>query len=1066
MTQKKPKTYHSASRRPYWSLRVGTAAAAGKTAVRLLPRSLFLLVCITRITPVTASAEEDFQVPQPIAGLLQAHCADCHSGDSPEAGIAVDTLAQQNLQLRLDFLNKVQEQIFFGLMPPQDSPQLSTQHRTQLLGWMSGELRQHSAAMLDEKLQRPEYGNYVDHDQLFSGEYRHLPGATADRRWLISEFIFDARMNHIVDHPGRRTIDGVPQNVVGDNGVGLGTRFGGQSLRQRITNPFLLPEKIGVRYYSLDSLTNGHLLTMISNARKIAEYMVSEQTMKAHYPAMAGIMQLELKHRNVLRSRKQFLTDHMARLLQDLYPEDNDALLPEFVRMEIPDPPPNLNRDGTPRLETNLELLQRYDDGDLRAVYLGIGLYNKADASWDQVIEQCEQDWFIQGLHPKRIESRVSILKVMHTNWDMKVVLDDVAKKNIRPPKWKPLEDPEMQILRQTVLQQRQQDDSWQQIIDRCMNVWTSEFRTEREASGATADAQLTALIEELFAKILERQPSPTEVQRNIELLRTFMAQLPTQDAIARLVESLLLSSELVYRTEFGSGPADEHGRRMMSPRDASYALSFAITDSSPDDELIRAAAEGRLNSREDYRREVTRLLQRRDQYYVIDESVQKGSFNASITNTPIRKLRFFREFFGYPAAMKVFKDDTRFGAGRNESAVSRLVDEADMLVDHILTKDTNVFEELLTTENFFVFHSGDNQAMQESCDRLKTIYNYFRRFEWQDFSEEDLYEHWDFIDQVKMRGTVFNDFLNSSRRKGWVATFKRIMTSLEERLGNGQQNAMPYDETNMAYWHKGNATGRTGQVMREHQVTTYFNIDYRDWDYPAQQPTPIPHRRGLLTHPAWLIAHSLNTETDPVRRGKWVLEKLLAGTVPDVPITVDAVIPQDPEKTLRQRLENKTSDAYCRSCHNKMDPLGLPFEIFDDFGRYRTEERLEHEQNLLTEQKQAPLVEGVQLAVYRTLPVVASGQLNGTGNPALDGEVTDAFDLVSRLAQSDRVRQSIIRHAFRYFLGRNETLSDSATLMDADEAYLTSGGSFDAVIVSLLTSDSFIYRRPSEILP
>jgi hypothetical protein len=40
--------------------------------------------------------------------------------------------------------------------------------------------------------------------------------------------------------------------------------------------------------------------------------------------------------------------------------------------------------------------------------------------------------------------------------------------------------------------------------------------------------------------------------------------------------------------------------------------------------------------------------------------------------------------------------------------------------------------------------------------------------------------------------------------------------------------------------------------------------------------------------------------------------------------------------------------------------------------------------------------------------------------------------------------------------------LSDSKTMMDADQAYVDSGGSFDAVIVSLLTSDSFIYRKAS----
>jgi hypothetical protein len=48
----------------------------------------------------------------------------------------------------------------------------------------------------------------------------------------------------------------------------------------------------------------------------------------------------------------------------------------------------------------------------------------------------------------------------------------------------------------------------------------------------------------------------------------------------------------------------------------------------------------------------------------------------------------------------------------------------------------------------------------------------------------------------------------------------------------------------------------------------------------------------------------------------------------------------------------------------------------------------------------------------------------------------------------------------FRYFMGRNETLADSRTLVDADKAYLASGGSFKELTVSLLTSDSFIYRK------
>ena len=139
------------------------------------------------------------------------------------------------------------------------------------------------------------------------------------------------------------------------------------------------------------------------------------------------------------------------------------------------------------------------------------------------------------------------------------------------------------------------------------------------------------------------------------------------------------------------------------------------------------------------------------------------------------------------------------------------------------------------------------------------------------------------------------------------------------------------------------------------------------------------------------------------------------------------------------------------------MNPLGYAFEMYDDFGRFRQEEELEYPEHLIIE---APDDGPYTRNTYKTMPLDTTGYLRGTGNPALDGKVKDALDLIDRLAKSDRVRQSIIRHAFRFFMGRNELLSDSQTLIAADQAYLESGGSFNAVILSLLTSDSFMYRR------
>ncbi len=65
----------------------------------------------------------------------------------------------------------------------------------------------------------------------------------------------------------------------------------------------------------------------------------------------------------------------------------------------------------------------------------------------------------------------------------------------------------------------------------------------------------------------------------------------------------------------------------------------------------------------------------------------------------------------------------------------------------------------------------------------------------------------------------------------------------------------------------------------------------------------------------------------------------------------------------------------------------------------------------------------------------------------------------VGALAASKRAEEMFVRYAFRFFLGRNETLRDAATLRQAHAAYVDSHGSMKTLVVSLLSSDSFLYR-------
>ena len=70
---------------------------------------------------------------------------------------------------------------------------------------------------------------------------------------------------------------------------------------------------------------------------------------------------------------------------------------------------------------------------------------------------------------------------------------------------------------------------------------------------------------------------------------------------------------------------------------------------------------------------------------------------------------------------------------------------------------------------------------------------------------------------------------------------------------------------------------------------------------------------------------------------------------------------------------------------------------------------------------------------------------------------------MIQKLAESKRAEQVFVRHAFRFWMGRNETLNDAPVLQEAYRAYKHSGGSMKALLTSLLTSDVFLYRTMNE---
>ncbi len=521
-----------------------------------------------------------------------------------------------------------------------------------------------------------------------------------------------------------------------------------------------------------------------------------------------------------------------------------------------------------------------------------------------------------------------------------------------------------------------------------------AEFEAILRSQDEPTDEMLRAAIVFEFELLLERVPSESEFELLVGFFRKAAKVGGNTRALQTMLQAILMKPEAVYRMEIGLGPKDTHGRRRLSPTELAFAIAHALTDTGPSEiEVVARDGETRvdllhlaLSGELVETADIKRVvLQILDNNNMSTADYRMFTQDHGVRNT--RTLRFFREFFGYHHAPNVFKDAKRIGFG-DRYLTQRMVDDADQLVMHVFDRDRDVLNQLLTTDQYFVAYLGSLEHIQKDLHYIKT-------------NKNDA--NFDFNTK----------YLQRSEAEG--------------------RHPIPIE----------------GPSSR--QYVDFYNLDHTTWDYPVQQPfkMPVGQRAGILTHPAWLIAWSGNFDNDPIRRGKWIREHLLADTMPDVPLDVNAVVPEHRDQSLRERLR-VTRDEYCWKCHKKMDPLGFPFEQFDDFGRHREREVLGELLTIFPERHgDAP-----------TTDIDTRGHIGNSGERQLDGDVKDVFELVQRLGKSERVRQSFVRHAFRFWLGRNETLGDSPTLMAADQAYVKQGGSMKAMIASLLSSDSFLYRK------
>lgn len=168
------------------------------------------------------------------------------------------------------------------------------------------------------------------------------------------------------------------------------------------------------------------------------------------------------------------------------------------------------------------------------------------------------------------------------------------------------------------------------------------------------------------------------------------------------------------------------------------------------------------------------------------------------------------------------------------------------------------------------------------------------------------------------------------------------------------------------------------------YQVPVAVTEGWQAFEFAADSP-----RAGVLGHVSLMATTGHAGRSSPTLRGAFIQETLLCRPIPSPPANIDFSAVENVNgglPTARERLALHQESPSCAGCHELMDPLGLPLEIFDAIGMQRSTEN------------------GV--------PIDTSGELDGV---VFDGPA----GLGQALADNPRLGPCLVDKVFRYAFGR-----------------------------------------------
>jgi len=190
-----------------------------------------------------------------------------------------------------------------------------------------------------------------------------------------------------------------------------------------------------------------------------------------------------------------------------------------------------------------------------------------------------------------------------------------------------------------------------------------------------------------------------------------------------------------------------------------------------------------------------------------------------------------------------------------------------------------------------------------------------------------------------------------------------------------------------------------------------------------AMQKVKLPpdsHRGGVLTQASVLKVSANGTNTSPVVRGVFVMDRILGMEPPPPPPGIPGVEPDiRGANTLRELLDKHRTMESCNGCHRTIDPPGFALENYDVIGGWRERFRS------IEKGEQVKLkVEGRNVRYRLGPPVDAVGEL---ANGAKFANIADFQKLL--VEGQDRVARCVTEKLLTFATGRAMGFSDRSEI-------------------------------------